>query len=410
MAVIKYQPFYSHASRVYNLPGFGPGRIDREYLRSLGVAAEPSGSTLQGLERGSEVFARRFSERTLIPLTEFRLEEADIDSVVPEIHNYTGRCPALTYEINPVRGCGVGCQYCLVTDGVHEQELVAIDNYHLYVRTLLERFNGPGSDNANHYYYFSPKTEAFQEATLLSGIAHRVLQEFIDHFERFPASRARLFVASKAGVRHLEYRWNGVSVLELFSRLSDRMQFNTSVSIMPDAFRDILEPYAAPLSERLAAVKLCRDAGIQSNSALVQPIVIPYLTREHIEEFFTALSGAGIINYKPEFLTACMENLAMLGQYLGYFDKGLEKELYDAYLSPSNADHLKQRGRTAPDRAMSVDAIRRMSAFTDTLGMSVSICYWVRKQLGISEEDIPLVNRNGFQCLGYQRRLFPDVL
>ena len=405
-----FEPFYSHAAKVYSLPGFVPQKIDGDYLHRLGVAVEPSASTLDGLEKGSEVFARRYAARTLIPLTQFELTDAAVDNIVPEIHNYTGRCPALTYEINPVRGCGVGCQYCLVTDGVHEQRLVAIDNYHLYVRALLERFNGPGSDNANHYYYFSPKTEAFQEATLLTGIAHRVLQEFIGHFERFPQSRARLFVASKAGAKHLEYRWNGVSVLDLFSQLRGRMQFNTSVSIMPDAFRDILEPYAAPLPERLAAVRLCREAGVQSDSALVQPIVIPYLTDEHIREFFTSLHGAGIINYKPEFLTACMENLAMLGQYLGYFDKGLERELYEAYLSPSNADHLKQRGRTAPDRAMSVAAIRRMSSFTDGLGMSVSICYWVRKQLGISEEDIPSVNRNGFQCLGYQRRLFPDVL
>ena len=97
----------------------------------------------------------------------------------------------------------------------------------------------------------------------------------------------------------------------------------------------------------------------------------------------------------------------MLGQYLGWFDPGLERELYEAYLSPTNSDHLKQRGRTAPDRALSVDAIRRMMAVTDSLGMSISICYWVRKQLGISEETIPLVNRNGFQCLGYQSRLFP---
>lgn len=403
---MRYNPFYSHAAEVYNLPGFVPGRVDAAYLESLGVKAQPSASTLEGLERGSEVFARRFGERTLIPLTEFTTSDIDPSAVQPEIHNYTGRCPALTYEINPVRGCGVGCQYCLVTDGVHEQKLVAYDNYHLYVRALLERFNGPGSDNSNHYYYFSPKTEAFQEATLLTGIAHRVLLEFIDHFERFPQSKARLFVASKAGAKHLQYRWNGVSVLDLFGRLKDRMQFNTSVSIMPDAFRDILEPYAAPLSERLSAVRLCRQAGVQADSALVQPIVIPYLTDARIREFFGSLYDAGIINYKPEFLTACMENLAMLGQYLGWFDRSLERELYDAYLSPSNADHLKQRGRTAPDRALSVDAIRRMIAVTDTLGMSVSICYWVRKQLGISEETIPLVNRNGFQCLGYQSRLF----
>ena len=103
-----------------------------------------------------------------------------------------------------------------------------------------------------------------------------------------------------------------------------------------------------------------------------------------------------------------MENLALLGQYLGYFDKELERALYDDYLMPSNATHRKQRGRTAPDRARSQECLRKMMAYTDTLGMSTSICYWVRQQLGISEDLIPLVNRNGFQCLGYQRRLFKE--
>ena len=402
----EYEPFYSHSDKVYNLPGFEPRIVDADYLRELGVSVEPSEQTLKGLELGSRIFIKRLKEKTLIPYPRFTQTDIDPLSVKTEIHNYTGRCPALTFEINPVQGCGVGCQYCLVTDGVHEQALTAFRNYHLYVRQLLEEQNGPGSSNVNHYYYFSPKTEAFQEATLLTGIAHRILREFIDHFERYPQSRARLFVASKAGALHLQHKWEGESVLDLFERLKGRMQFNTSVSIMPDAFRDILEPYAAPLPERLAAVQLCRSRGIQSNSALVQPIFTPYLTDDRIKEFFDALHQAGIINYKPEFLTACMENLAMLGQYLGWFSKDLERGLYEDYLSPSNSDHLKQRGRTAPDRALSVECIHRMREYTDTLGMSVSICYWVRKQLGISEEDIPLINRNGFQCLGYQRRLF----
>jgi DNA repair photolyase len=184
------------------------------------------------------------------------------------------------------------------------------------------------------------------------------------------------------------------------------MQFNTSVSIMPDALRDLLEPCAAPIGERLAAVKLCREAGIPANSALVQPIFPPCLTDSEIHRFFDALREAGIINYKPEFLTVGMENLAMLGQYLGFFDKDLERQLYEDYLLPSNEDHRKQRSRTAPDRKRSLEDIQRLMAYTDTLGMSISICYWVRMQLGLSEETIPLVNRNGFQCLGYQRNLF----
>lgn len=409
MTAHSFEPFYSHEHQVYNLEGFSPAPVNEAYLRALGVGVIPSAETLEGLRRGSDVFLDRFRARRLIPETHFRLDTLDVDAVVPEIHNYTGRCPTLTYEINPVLGCTVGCQYCLVSDGVHERELVAHENYHLYVRRLLEEQNGPGSRNLPHYYYFSPKTEAFQEATLLPGIAHRILQEFIDHYRRCPASRARLFVASKAGAKHLLYRWEGVSVLDLFSQLRGKMQFNTSVSIMPPPLRDILEPYAAPIGERLEAVRLCRENGIPSNSALVQPIFTPCLTDGNIRDFFDSLHQAGILNYKPEFLTVCMENLAMLGQYLGYFSKDMERQFYEDYLPPSNALHRKQRGRTAPDKALSRECIRRMMDYTRGLGMSTSICYWVRQQLGIGEDEIPLINENGFQCLGYQSRLFCDV-
>ncbi|MDO5702191.1 MAG: hypothetical protein Q4G47_02415, partial [Lachnospiraceae bacterium] len=98
--------------------------------------------------------------------------------------------------------------------------------------------------------------------------------------------------------------------------------------------------------------------------------------------------------------------LAMLGQWLGHFDKNMERELYEDYIMPSNSDHKKQRGRTAPDRALSIANIRKMMDYSDSIGMSVSICYWVRKQLGISSDMIPVINKNGFQCLGYQSGLF----
>ena len=406
MEAINFTPFYPHKGSVYKMEEFHPAVVDQAYLKELGVTVVPSPETLEGLRRGSEVFEQRLKAHKLIPEQRYFLDTIDPLQEKPEIHNYTGRCPTLTYEINPVKGCSVGCLYCLVSDGVHEQPLMAHENYHLYVRELMEKHNGVGSKNLEHYYYFSPKTEAFQEATLLTGIAHRILREFIDHFRRNPESKARLFIASKAGAKHLQCEDEGESILDLFRKLGNKMQFNTSVSIMPDALRDLLEPCAAPIGERLAAVKLCREAGIPANSALVQPIFPPCLTDSEIRRFFNALSEAGIINYKPEFLTASMENLAMLGQYLGHFDKNLERQLYEDYLLPSNADHRKQRGRTAPDRKRSLEDIQRLMAYTDTLGMSISICYWVRMQLGLSEETIPLVNRNGFQCLGYQRNLF----
>ena len=445
---MQFNTLYQNEPDVYSLEGFVPQVVDRAYLEALGVQASPSEETLAKLEAGSRVFMDRLATKTVIPVQRLVLDDTLPLQEDTEIHNYTGRCPTLTFEINPVKGCHVGCQYCLVTDGVHEQTLTAFEKYPLYVRQLLKEMNGtptgPVSEediqkknallaelaraiesdpsqkqgierqitalsrgkNWNHYYYFSPKTEALQEPTLCTGIAHRILKEFIRHFEEYPDSNARLFVASKAGARHLLYEYEGETILDLFRQLKDKMQYNVSVSIMPTAFRNILEPYAAPIEERLEAVRLCRENGILANSALVQPIFTPYLTPDHIKEFFDQLHEAGIINYKPEFLTACMENLAMLGQLLGYYDKDLERALYEDYIMPENADHKKQRGRTAPDRALSISNIRKMMEYTEQLGMSTSICYWVRKQLSIDNSMIPIINRNGFQCLGYQSRLF----
>ena len=448
MEEIVFESLYSHETDVYSLPDFVPTIVDEAYLRKMGVDFEIAPETLKGLRKGSEVFIERLKNRTVIPVSRIVLDEIDPETVETEIHNYTGRCPTLTFELNPVNGCNVGCQYCLVTDGVHEQTLTAHDNYPLYVRKLLREMNGTPTreitqedihrkdqllrelaeaiektpekkkdierqitelsrgKNWNHYYYFSPKTEALQEPTLYTGIAHRILKEFIRHFEEYPDSNARLFIASKAGAKHLLYEYEGETILDLFKKLRGKMQYNVSVSIMPKALRDILEPYAAPIEERLAAVKLCQGNGIQANSALVQPIFTPYLTDDHIRDFFGMLRNAGIINYKPEFLTACMENLAMIGQILGYFDKDLERQLYLDYVMPSNADHRKQRGRTAPDRALSIGNIQKMMAITEDLGMSISICFWVRKQLKIDGKMIPIINKNGFQCLGYQSKLF----
>ncbi|MBQ3416941.1 MAG: hypothetical protein IJH32_03820 [Ruminococcus sp.] len=448
MSKMEFENFYQHDTDVYSLKGFQPVVVNKEYLNRLGVKVNASDETYAKLEAGSKIFMDRYENHTVIPIQKLVLEDIVPQEVETEIHNYTGRCPTLTFELNPVKGCNVGCQYCLVTDGVHEQQLVAYQNYHLYVRYLLKEMNStptkeitaedirkkdellrqlakaietdPSSKkdierqiteisrgkNWNHYYYFSPKTEALQEPTLRTGIAHKILKEFIRHYEEYPDSNARLFIASKAGAKHLLCEYEGETILDLFKQLKDKMQYNVSVSIMPDDFRDILEPYAAPISERLAAVRLCQENGIQANSALVQPIFTPYLTPEHIKSFFDMLKDAGIINYKPEFLTACMENLIMLGQILGYFDKNLERALYEDYIMPQNADHKKQRGRTAPDRALSIDNIRKMMEYTDSIGMSVSICYWVRKQLHIGQELIPIINQNGFQCLGYQSKLF----
>ena len=228
MSELPFENLYSHEMDIYSLQDFTPVIVDQAYLRALGVEIDAAPETMDGLRRGSEVFLERLRNRTVIPVSRVTVDEIDPEAVDTEIHNYTGRCPTLTFELNPVQGCNVGCQYCLVTDGVHEQTLIAHGNYHLYVRKLLREMNGTPTreitpedirrkdsllqelavaiektpekkkdierqiteiskgKNWNHYYYFSPKTEALQEPTLYTGIAHRILKEFIRHYEEFP--------------------------------------------------------------------------------------------------------------------------------------------------------------------------------------------------------------------------------
>ena len=349
---------------------------------------------------GSEFFKKRYDEGRLFPKLECAFSEIDMDEDLT-VHNYTGQCPVQTFELNPVKGCNVGCAYCLANDGVHEDVVVVYKNYHEFALKKLEE-----QRHEEHYYYYSPKTEAFCEATLQTGIAHKILWAFIEHFERFPDSKARLFIASKSGAAALRYKYGGDSIIDLFKKLHGKMQFNTSLSIFPDGAIGHIEPYACGLTDRLEAVRLCRENGVAAESALIQPILINILSDELLDEFFVLLSRYGIVNIKPEFLTACVENMALMAQMLESFKKDIFKEIFEIWFREDNLGHIKQRGRTAPPRELSVYWIKKMQIAAERYGISTSICFWVREQLGVGEDDIPIINRNGYKCLGYQTRLF----
>lgn len=388
---------------LYDLPGFEAQIVDQDYLADLGVTVRPLPETLNKLTSGSRDFQERYRARTLtLPPV---VEDSDItlDQALP-VHDYTGKCPRDTFELNPGTGCPLSCLYCLVTDGRHTQRAVRYENYHLYLRQVLDR-----SEGRRAFYYFSPKTEAFSELTLRTGLAHRILGEFREHFRSHPRSGARLFLATKAGCSQLLASDGGETILDLLADLAGKVQFNTSIGILPPGVMEVLEPDAPMMADRLAAMRLCQERGIYARAVLSQPILAPYLTDEVMHRYFEALQAHGIVNFKPEFLTVCPENLAGIAQLVGHFDRDLERRLYAIYLDPANGDHRKQRERTAPDRALCRRLLEQLMAIGASYGMTLSVCHWVRDQLGISGAAIPIVNDQGFRCLGYQTRFLAQV-
>jgi len=384
------------------LPELHPQTIDEGYLQALGVGIAISDATIRRLESGSREFRRRVSGGEWPP--KFVVSECASPNRPLEQHNYTSKCPRNALELTPAAGaCQVGCLYCLVTDGEHESETRVYMDYPKVVSQALNKNQGRPT-----FFYFSPKTEAFQPATLGTGVAHEVLAAFRQHYDEQPESQARLFIASKAGPRELKWSHAGESVLDLLTALKGRAQFCASIGMMPDTMHSALEPHAASPEERLTATDMLRAAGVEADSVLCQPIIEPMVSGALTERYFSRLAQHGIKNFKPELLTVCPENLAAIAQVVGCFSKDAERRMYETYLPPSNADHVKQRSRTAPRRDICKDLILMLMKTAERYGISVSVCAWVREQLQFDEHDIPMVNRNGYQCLGYQRRLFPE--
>jgi DNA repair photolyase len=389
----------------YSLPGFKPLKIDRDSLRQAGVDYPISDDIARQLDEGVRWFSDLFASRRLAPDNSYLESSADSGAEL-EIHNYTGLCPTNVLEVTPSKGsCVCACQYCLVTDGNHVVPVSVFTNYVERLEASLER-----NSARPLFYYYSPKTEAFSEPHLCNGLAHQILRTFIRHYEKHPDSECRLFIASKAGLKHLLVRHRGDSVLSLLRELRGKVQYNGSIGIMPEYLRNALEPNVASFEQRLEVLKVCQAMGILAESILAQPLILVYLTEESVERYVRALAAAGVKNIKPEFLTAEVKNLTVIAQLIHHFDPKLLGDFFYPYLKESNRDHVKQRSRLAPERAVCVEKLEMIRRVAGEHGLTISICNWVKSELSKEAAWVGQIDRlssaAGYRCLGYQTKLF----
>ena len=389
----------------YEIPGFEPVAIDRNLLERIGIGYPISDDVDRQLMEGSRWFAKLFAGRQLAPESNYVMTEVDPDQEL-EIHNYTGVCPTNVLEVTPSKGsCACACQYCLVTDGNHIAQVSVFSNYVARLKRSLARNRARPL-----FYYYSPKTEAFSEPHLFNGLAHEILRAFVEHFAAHPESKCRIFIASKAGLKHLRVRHRGDSVLKLLGELRGRLQYNGSIGIMPEYLRNVLEPNVASFEERLEVLEVCQAMGIPAESVLAQPLILVYLTPDNVERYMSSLARAGVRNIKPEFLTAEIKNLTLIAQFIHHFNRELLRDFFQPYLKESNLDHIKQRSRLAPDREVCVERLDMIREAAERHGMTISICNWVKAQLSREASWVASIDRLsnavGYRCLGYQTKLF----
>jgi DNA repair photolyase len=205
-------------------------------------------------------------------------------------------------------------------------------------------------------------------------------------------------------------RHRGDTVLRLLGQLRGKVQYNGSIGIMPEYLRNVLEPNVASFEQRLEVLQACQGMGLAAESVLAQPLILVYLTPESVEEYIRALAAAGVKNIKPEFLTAEVKNLTVIAQFVYHFNPELLRDFFYPYLKESNLDHIKQRSRLAPDRAVCVEKLDMINRIAAAHGITLSICNWVKAELSkeaawVGKVDA-LSSAAGYRCLGYQTKLF----
>jgi len=391
------------------LPNFKPMVIDDALIDSLDLPYPVTAEVRAALAAGAARYKMLFDNNALQPGSTYLEQEVAADQEL-EIHNYTNICPTNVYEITPSTGsCSISCQYCLVTDGNQCKPITVYTNYTEKLKASLER-----NKDKNVFYYFSPKTDAFSEPLLASGISHDILRTFIDHNNRHPDTRIRLFICSKAGMKHVSVAHRGDTILSLAGQLAGKAQWNGSIGIMPSYLRNILEPHAGTIADRLEVMQHCQEMGLVSNSVLCQPLILPYLTPECVEDYLSDLADAGVINIKPEFLTADLANLALIAQYINYYDSDRLAEFFQSYLMQENQTHLKQRSRMAPEKSICIEKLALIRDTAQRHGISISICNWVRRELMQEADWVSSIAKdtgskaNGYACLGYYVGFFGD--
>lgn len=371
-------------NKLYELRGFSPAIVDKAYLKELKVKVRPLEETLHEMKKGSSLFIKKYKNKALVAEPSWDFKKISFEEPL-KTHRYTSRCPVDILDVDPMVGCSVNCLYCLATDGDHSARKIVYENFGAYLRQKLNDEN-----EMAHYYYYAPKTEPFQEPTLKTGVAHDILREFVAYFKKNPKSKSKLFILSKAGKDELGYKNKGESVLNLMEELSSHLIYDISLSIMPDELYPIFEPRASSNDSRLEAAVICRENNIDVNWAVVQPILLPFLTDKAIDNLLKKIKKTKIKGIKPEFLTLSVRNLSWLGQFIGYYDKSMEKTFYESYIAPENINNVKHRHRVAPDRMDARRSLLKLKDFTDKYGLGMNICHWVRSELNITPSEVPL--------------------
>ena len=219
-------------------------------------------------------------------MQELRMEYKEI-TVKSALHYHESEMPC-HWDVNVYRGCGHGCRYCFaqyshdyLDSGDFFGEIFVKRN----IAEVLDRELSKKSWKKT-LVNLAGVTDSYQPAEAHYRLMPGVLKVLIKH-------RNPIVLTTKSSLilRDIDL------VRELASVTS--VSIGTSITMMDENLRRIIEPGASPANERFQVLKECKDAGCRVNILLTP--VLPYLTDsiENMEEIYRLAASIGVNGISP---------------------------------------------------------------------------------------------------------------
>jgi len=177
------------------------------------------------------------------------------------------------YAVNPYIGCGHGCVYCyarFMTRWYHPGERWG--SFVDVKRNALDCMRREAGEKTPGVILFSSVTDAYQPLERKTRLTRSLLQALTEH--DYPVE---VLTKSSLVVRDLD----------ILSRL-DQAEVGLTLTSMDDGVRRVFEPAASTVQERLDALKVFSDQGIDTY-AFLGPL-LPYVSEDRLEELLNVLA------------------------------------------------------------------------------------------------------------------------
>lgn len=242
-----------------------------------------------------------------------------IDDLVKIVsHSNSVSCPSGMLELNPAFGCDFQCAYCGIYALEEEfyNEVIVYDDFPEY----LDKYLTSSSAASTNYFYFSAKTDCFQAPLIESGITLRTLQVLRKH-------NAPYFIVTKSGLPPDD-------ILELLVASRDINQLIISATMPNERMREILEPGAPTLKERLDLAEFGFRNDIVTTASLCP--ILPISNRQYMNETIRQFSEAGLRHFYMDFARLSKAGIRNILNLLPEHREEFERHYFtpDAVITP----------------------------------------------------------------------------